>query len=272
MKIIITGSSFGIGRALTEYLLKKGHLVWGIARSNQHELEALYPNKFISSSCDVSDWKQINQTAHKVSAAWTTVNALITCAGIHGELGRAVSIDPIKWEKTVISNLSGTYFSIRAFHPLISSSPNRGKIICFSGGGATKARPQFSAYGAAKTAIVRLVETISLEENNLDINSIAPGSINTRLIDEILRLGPTITGAAEHSAAILQKKEGGQSLTKVIDLIEWLLSESSNGISGKLLSAQWDPWQKLNINKQNLTQSDIYNLRRILPEDRATTF
>jgi len=272
MKIVITGSSSGIGRSLTESLLNQGHQIWGIARTSQLELERLYPENFKSSSCDVSNWEQINHTAIKISSTWTSINALITCAGLHGELGRAVNADPIKWEKSVNSNLSGTYFSIRALYPFISLSPNRGKIICFSGGGATKARPQFSAYAAAKTAIVRLVENIAEEETNLDINSVAPGSINTRLTDEILELGPTVAGEKEYASAVKQKKEGGQSLNMAIGLVEWLLSDVSDGISGKLLSAQWDPWKTLDTYKQTLTQSDIYTLRRILPEDRANSF
>jgi NAD(P)-dependent dehydrogenase (short-subunit alcohol dehydrogenase family) len=253
-----------------ESLLKRGDRVWGIARSEQSAIEKKYPNQFKSSVCDVSNWDQVNEIGHIISNDWRSIDALITCAGVQGEIGRALTADPLKWEKTISANLSGTYFSIRAFHSLISLSPNRGKIICFSGGGATKARANFSAYGSAKTAIVRLVETIAEEEklNNLDINSIAPGSINTRLTDEVLSLGPSVTGAAEYASALQQKKEGGQSLIKAIGLIEWLLSSKSNGVTGKLISAQWDPWDKHPFDTAKLTQSDVYTLRRILPEDR----
>jgi len=270
MKIVITGSSSGIGRALAESLLKRGDHVWGIARTEQSALETLYPEQFRSSICDVSQWDEVNKVALSIAKTWQYSDGLVTCAGVQGEVGRAFEANPLKWEKTVTTNLSGTYFSLRAFNSLISISPNRGKIICFSGGGATKGRVQFSAYAAAKTAIVRLVETIAEEEknSNLDINSIAPGSITTRLTDEVLSLGPVVVGAEEYASALKQKTEGGQFLAKAIGLIEWLLSNQSDGITGKLISAQWDPWDKLYLNPSKLSQSDIYTLRRILPEDR----
>jgi len=66
---------------------------------------------------------------------------------------------------------------------LLARTGARAKVICFSGGGATKPRARFSAYGVAKTGVVRLVETIAEEERDraYDINAIAPGAINTRL-------------------------------------------------------------------------------------------
>jgi len=43
----------------------------------------------------------------------------------------------------------------------------------------------------------------------------------------------------------------------------------SDGITGKLISAQWDPWETLHEHKEDLAKSDIYALRRIVPEDRG---
>ena len=52
-------------------------------------------------------------------------------------------------------------------------------------------------------------------------------------------------------------------------LAVFLASADSDGISGKLLSAQWDPWNELQQHRDELAQSDIYCLRRIVPEDRG---
>jgi 3-oxoacyl-[acyl-carrier protein] reductase len=54
-------------------------------------------------------------------------------------------------------------------------------------------------------------------------------------------------------------------------LIEFLLSPRSDGITGKLISAQWDPWEKLDEFKKDLG-GDIYTLRRIVPKDRGKTW
>jgi NAD(P)-dependent dehydrogenase (short-subunit alcohol dehydrogenase family) len=271
MRIVITGSSSGIGRALAERFLAHGHEVWGLARSDQADMAARHGNAFHATRCDVAEWAQVERAAAEVGAAWPHVDGLVCCAGLQGEIGRAVTADPARWSATVRANLDGTFFAIRAFHPALYRAPRRAKIVCFSGGGASKARPNFSAYGAAKTAIVRLVETIAEEEQGtaLDINAIAPGAVGTRMTDEIVAAGPAAAGETEYQAAVRHKKADGASLERALDLVEWLLSPASDGISGRLISAVWDPWPMLARHRDGLTGSDIYTLRRITPEERG---
>ena len=263
MNIVLTGSSTGIGRALAERLLASGNQVWGLARSDQSDFAALWKGAFLAARCDVADWSQVARVASEVAAAWSSLDGLIACAGLQGEVGRTVAADPLKWDATVRANLEGAFHAIRAFHPLLARSTRRAKIICFSGGGATKARPNFSAYAAAKTAIVRLVETIAEEERGqpLDINAIAPGAIPTRLTDEILALGAGVAGEAEYQAALRNKAQGSGPLDRALRLVEWLLSPASDGISGRLISAPWDHWNDLDPAK--LAGTDRYTLRRV---------
>jgi NAD(P)-dependent dehydrogenase (short-subunit alcohol dehydrogenase family) len=144
-------------------------------------------------------------------------------------------------------------------------------VIAFSGGGSTSPRPNFSAYGASKTGIVRLVETVAEEWRGapMDINAIAPGAIFTRMTEEVLASGPQAAGPAEHERALKQQRDNGPLLEKVLGLVEFLLSERSDGITGKLISAPWDPWPRLPEHREELATSDIYSLRRIVPEDRG---
>ena len=270
MHLVVTGSSSGIGRALAQRLLAHGHTVWGLARTDQSEFAAQHAGRFRSSRCDVGHWPEVQRAAAEIATAWSHVDGLVTCAGILGELGRTLSCDPAKWSATVRANLDGTFHALRAFDGLLTRAPRRAKIVCFSGGGGTKARPRFTAYGAAKTGIVRLVETIAEEERGraLDINAIAPGGINTRMTDEVIARGAEVVGEPEYLAAQQQKASGGAPMSKALDLIEWLLSPASDGISGRLIAAQWDPWPTLDRHAAELAASDIYMLRRIGPEER----
>ncbi len=277
MNIVVTGSSTGIGRALAERLLSRGHYVWGLARSDQSDFAALHAN-FRFSRCDVSDYSAVAAAISELTATWPHVDALVCAAGVQGEIAPALSADPAKWSATVRANLDGTYFPIRALAPLLSAPPlsaSRKKIVCFSGGGATKPRTNFSAYGVAKTGVVRLVETIADESRGqpLDINALAPGAINTRLTDEVLALGPTVVGAAEFAAAQKQKAAtaaaSAATLTRALDCVEWLLSPASDGITGRLIAAPWDPWPTLAQHRDALAASDIFTLRRIIPEERG---
>ena len=270
--LIVTGSSTGIGRALVERLLAHQHHVWGLARSDQSDFAARHP-RFVARRCDVSDWAQVAAVAAEVAGKGSHVDGLITAAGIQGEVGRTLEADPGRWSDTVRANLDGTFHAVRAFGPLLRrDAPGlRAKIVCFSGGGATKPRVNFSAYGVAKTGVVRLVETIAEEERDrpLDINAIAPGAINTRLTDEVIALGPERAGAAEFAAAQKQKATGGASLERALDCVEWLLSPASDGITGRLIAAPWDPWPTLDTRRAELAGSDIFTLRRITPEERG---
>lgn len=270
MKILLTGSSTGIGRALAVRLLERGHEVWGIARGDQHELARLHP-RFRATACDVSQWTAMQAVAREIQRDWQRLDAVVTCAGLQGEIGRTTTADPGRWSATVRTNLEGTFHALRASDPLLDGAAGRAKVICFSGGGATKARPNFSAYGVAKTAIVRLVETIAVEEAGrpLDINAVAPGAIATRLTDEVIASGPALAGEAEFQSALKLKEAGEAPLQKALGLVEWLLSPTSDGISGRLLSAPWDPWPTLDAHRDALARSEIFTLRRILPEDRG---
>lgn len=270
MKILLTGSSSGIGRALAERLLGRGHEVWGVARSAQPAPGA----GFRPLRADVSDWAQMEAARRAVERDTDHLDAVIACAGVQGEIGPALTADPAGWSATVRANLDGTFHTLRAFHPLLARAPRRAKAVCFSGGGATKPRVNFSAYGVAKTGVVRLVETIAEETRGqpFDINAVAPGAINTRLTDEVIAKGPAVAGAAEYAAALKQKETGGSSLTRALDLVEYLLSERSDGITGRLISAPWDPWEALQDHATELGSTDIYTLRRIVPEERGRKF
>jgi 3-oxoacyl-[acyl-carrier protein] reductase len=267
MRIVISGTSSGIGRHLAEQLTASAHEVWGLARTAQSAA-------FATSVCDVADWTQVERVRAAIGQRWAGVDAVICAAAIQGAVGLAMHADPRAWSDTVRVDLDGTYFVIRAFWDLLRRSERRGKVICFSGGGATKARPNFSAYAAAKTGVVRLVETLAQEWRDLpvDINVVAPGAINTAMTSETVRQGPAVVGAPEFAMAQRQLETGGQSIDKACGLVEFLLAEASDGISGRLLSAQWDDWDNLPARAAMLADSDIYQLRRILPEERGAKF
>jgi NAD(P)-dependent dehydrogenase (short-subunit alcohol dehydrogenase family) len=264
MRIVITGTSSGIGRHLAGQLAVQGHEIWGLARSVQEA-------SFATSVCDVANWEQVEKARDAVAQTWPQVDALICAAGIQGAVSPAMQADPRAWSDTVRVNLDGTFFTIRAFWNLLGVGTRRAKIICFSGGGATKARANFSAYAAAKTGIVRLVENLAAEWSGqpVDINAIAPGAINTAMTAETVRLGPTLAGEAEFAAAQRQLASGGQSIEKAQGLVEFLLSEKSHGLTGRLLAAQWDDWAHLGTHTATLAPSEVYQLRRILPEERG---
>lgn len=269
-RAVITGTSSGIGRTLAERLLARGWEVWGLARRPQEDLPG---GGFRQSVCDVAAWETVRETAAEVAREWTAIDALICCAGVQGAVGPAMDLDPDAWCKTVHANLGGTFQSIAAFFPVMMRRSVRGKVLCFSGGGATGPRPNFSAYGVAKAGIVRLVETLAHEWGPAaDINAVAPGALPTRMTQETLALGPAQVGPKEYADAQKIAAQGPEAFEKIGALVEFLLSARSDGITGRLLSAPWDPWSGLAARREELAASDVFTLRRITPEDRGKTW
>lgn len=261
MKILITGVSSGIGLSLARLFQQEE--VWGLSRRPPpKDLRIRF------STCDVAEWRQILEAGDQISTEWGALDALIHCAGTQGIIGAAVDVDPPEWVRTVRENIEGAYFVIRAFLPFLTRTPClRAKVLLFSGGGASYGRPNFSAYACAKTGLVRLVETLAMEWQDLpiDINILAPGSINTRMTHEILQLGPEITGDAEYKRALSQLENGGDSLEKVISMVKFLISSESDGICGRFISAQWDDQNKLLNAIREIDNRDAFRLRRIVP-------
>lgn len=259
MKVAVTGSSRGIGLFLADSLGERGHEVWRIARSAQPAP---------STRCDVSEWSQISACASEVAARWGELDALICCAGIQRPIGPSMEVDPGEWQRNLAVNLNGQFFAIRAFYPLLLRASRRGKILCFSGGGASGPRPFLSAYASAKTAVVRLVETLSAEwaGEPPDINAVAPGAIFTGMTEEILEAGAGLAGTGEIEAAARAPKDNSGPLADLLGLVETLLSERGDGVSGKLVSARWDPWHLLPDTREQWMGPEVYTLRRVVPE------
>jgi NAD(P)-dependent dehydrogenase (short-subunit alcohol dehydrogenase family) len=140
-----------------------------------------------------------------------------------------------------------------------------------SGGGATNPLPGLTAYAASKAAIVRFAESLAHEvrADGIDVNAIAPGVLNTRLLDEVLAAGPGAVPPDFYDRMVKTKAEGGTPLEVGAALAVFLGSAASDGITGRLISAVWDPWASLPDHRDDLDKSDVYTIRRIVPKDRG---
>lgn len=275
---IITGANQGLGRAIAEEFLRAGANVVLCARNKemlqaaQRELTNIAENERQISivDADVSKVEQVERLVDHALSQYGKVDILVNNAGVYGPKGLIEDVDWDDWIYTIEVNLYGPMLLCRALLPHFKAN-RYGKIINLSGGGATAPLPRLSAYAAAKAALVRLTETIAHETLGcgIDVNSVAPGALNTRMLEEVLQAGPTKVGQEFFDRAVKQSKEGGASLQRAAQLCVFLASEESNGITGRLLSAVWDPWEDLPKYVSKLKCSEIYTLRRIVPADRG---
>ena len=273
---VITGASQGLGLEISRAFLREGANVLICARtaadlqSAREKLEMDAPGRVLAETADVSSEPDMKRVLERFSKTSDALDILVCNAGIYGPKGTIDAVDWDAWRRAIDINLLGPVLCCRTFLPLLERS-RRGKIIILSGGGATKPLPGLSAYATSKAAVVRFGETLAEELKNrgIDVNLVAPGALNTRLLDEVLESGPEQVGQAFYEASLRQKQSGGTPLTQGASLCVYLGSEASDGITGKLISAVWDPWEGLSKWRDRLQATDIYTLRRIVPEDRG---
>ncbi len=276
---IITGANQGLGKVCAKAYLEAGaNLV--ICARNEEMLEATYDQLLTSTDSNtqrlnwlVTDVSRVQDVERLIDYALeknTRIDILVNNAGVYGPKGCIEDVDWEEWTRSIEINLYGPILMCRALLPHFKTNKG-GKIINMSGGGATAPLPRLSAYAAAKAALVRLTETMAHETLGcgIDVNAIAPGALNTRLLDEILEAGPNRVGKDFYERSLKQKEDGGASMMKAAELCVYLGSDESDGITGKLISAVWDPWKDLARHLNKLKSSEIYTLRRIVPADRG---
>lgn len=270
---LITGASQGLGREIARHFIQEGARVTLCARDAEQLEKTCFdlnqlepPNHARCKAADVSSESSVAELA----AFAGDVDILVCNAGVLGPKGPAETTDWSDWVRTIEINLYGVLLPIRTYLPLMKDR-RRGKILILSGGGATAPMANLSAYAASKAAVIRFMETLAIEVKDfgIDVNAIAPGAMNTRFLDEALAAGPEKLGSSYFSRLLQQRQSGGVPPEKGASLAVFLASRDSDGITGKLISAQWDPWPTLAVHKQELASTDIYTLRRIVPEDRG---
>ena len=275
---IITGAGQGLGACIAEHYVAAGASVLLCAR-NQDRLQFVRQKlsdglvggqQLLIQQTDVSNPAEVDALVETALATFPKLDILINNAGVYGPMGPLDEADWTEWVQAIHINLIGSVYVCRAVVPHFKGR-RYGKIVNLSGGGATGPLPRFSAYAASKAAIVRFTESLALEvkEFNIDVNAIAPGALATRLMDQVIEAGPDKVGSAFHERMTQIKKQGGTPLAKAAALAVYLGSAASDGISGKLISAVWDPWPILHEHKEDLDESDIYTLRRIIPKERG---
>jgi NAD(P)-dependent dehydrogenase (short-subunit alcohol dehydrogenase family) len=275
---IVTGANQGLGRAIAEHYVRAGASVLLTARDErllmdvQRQLQPLARGgqKVLIQKSDVSDRASCEQVVRRAQSELPGFQILVNNAGVYGPKGPIEEVNWDEWVKAIEINLLGTVFMCRLVVPLFKSR-GYGKIINLSGGGATNPLPRISAYAASKAAVVRMTDTLAeeLKDWKIDVNAIAPGALNTRLLDEVLAAGPEKVGKAFYERSIKQQEQGGAPLEKGAELAVFLASKESDGITGRLISAVWDGWKDFPARREQIAKSDVFTIRRIVPKDRG---
>jgi len=264
--VLITGAGRGIGKRLALGFAAEGAKVGLLARSQAEielarlEIEQADGGAALCLRADVRDADALAKAADRMREEFGGVDVLIAAAAVQGPIGPFLSNPPKAWNEAVEINLIGAANACRVVLPLMIEKRS-GKILLLSGGGSAYARPNFTAYGTSKTAVVRFGETLAEEvrDHNVQVNIIAPGAAYSHMTDEILNAGDGLAGRKEIEDAEKVRVTGGVPAERQIALALFLASERSNHISGKLIHVN-DDWKKF---EQENMKPELFTLRRV---------
>ncbi|HVB99471.1 MAG TPA: SDR family oxidoreductase [Candidatus Dormibacteraeota bacterium] len=280
---IITGAGRGLGQHVAQAFAREGASVVLCARSESELSQAAEAIRRSGHSCltvkgDIGDPKAVDALVQAALSAYGKIDVLVNNAAIQGPIGPLAESDELEWTQTIQTNLLGTFHCIRRVLPHMIAA-RKGKIINLSGGGATAARPNFSAYAVSKAAIVRLTETLAEEVAffNVQVNAIAPGILPTKMLKEIIAAGQR-AGEVEIEGALSAQNPAPASFAKATALAIFLASDGSGGLTGKLLSAQhdgWETWDQEQIDRLmrqpwlTLRRLDEFTLGKLIDHDKT---
>jgi len=219
--IVVTGASKGLGRAICERLIEKGHSVLGLARN----VEGL---PFNALSCDVSSYDEVKTVAQRLRKDAVRIEGLINAAGI-ASMNLAVTTPPTVTQKLINTNLLGTIYCCQLLAPLMLRNKS-GSIINFSTIAVALGLKGESVYAASKAGVEGFTRAFAREVADFDVkvNCIAPGPIDTDLLKGIT----TVQIEKITSQQIIPKKF---TPSAVADLVELLLDPRNTSLSGQVL-------------------------------------
>jgi 3-oxoacyl-[acyl-carrier protein] reductase len=264
-RVLITGGSMGIGAAIAGHLAATGHRVLVAARGREAAeatVAALPGDGHEVLELDVAEAAGWDRVAERLSADGG-LHGLVAAAGVLGPIGPIDAIDPADFSRTLAINVSGTALALARTAPLLER--HGGGAVTLSGGGATGPLVRYDAYAASKAAVVRLTENVArdLAPRGVRVNAIAPGFVATRMHQDTLAAGPDAAGASYFEKTEQQLESGGADPQDAAELSAFLLSDAARGVTGRLLSAQWDPWREPTFQERLRTEPDLATLRRI---------
>ncbi|MBW4690567.1 MAG: SDR family oxidoreductase [Lyngbya sp. HA4199-MV5] len=238
---VITGAGSGLGRAAALLLAQEGAIIATIDRTPEDSQETINKvqqngGKGLVTIADIGQPDQVQQAFHKISETFGRIDIVFANAGINGVWAPIEELTPEEWDKTLDTNLKGTFLTVKYATPhlkrqggsvVITSSVNGTRI--FSNTGAT-------AYATSKAAQVAFTKMVALElaEHRIRVNVICPGAIETSIDENTNRRNlEAIQEPVEFPEGRIPLTDGKPGTSEqVAQLVLFLACDASSHISG----------------------------------------
>ena len=228
-RVVITGASRGLGRALASRIAAEGARLALCARSSDDlkrvELEiSLQGAPPIAMTCDIADPLQVERFAECVLEEFGSVDVLINNAAILGPRIDLSEWTIPTWHRVIDVNVNGLFTVTHAFLPSMIRQRS-GSIINVSSSVGKKGRQRWGAYAASKFALEGFTQTLADEVKavGVRVNSVNPGPIDTEM---------------RHAAYPEEERSKLKSPGEILEVFIFLASDQSRGSSGQYFDAQ----------------------------------
>jgi NAD(P)-dependent dehydrogenase (short-subunit alcohol dehydrogenase family) len=227
---VVTGGAQGIGRAVTERLLRSGAAVaiWDVdqtlAQKAAQEMGAL--GRVIAVQADVTQWSSIEAAAAQTVAALGGIDLLVNNAGIAGPNAPVDAYPLDAWQQVIAIDLTGVFHCCRAVVPHMKAQ-GYGRIVNVASIAGKEGNPNASAYSAAKAGVIALTKSLGKELAGSDIavNCITPAAAKTAIFDQMTQT---------HIDYMLSKIPRGRfvAVEEIAAMVAWLLSAENSFTTG----------------------------------------
>lgn len=237
---VVTGAGQGIGQAIAQTLIAKGHRVFGLGRTLE-KLKAtaalLPPETFSFEDCDLTSLETTNSSVLKIRQ-WLKdqklpLLGLVNNAGVYDRVSFNDSDDEL-WQRQFDNNLLSAVRLTRLLQPdLASSAPS--SVLNISSTLGIRPIKDTSAYSAIKAAMINWTQTLALEwaPVKIRVNVIAPGLTDTPIHAFHSKPESDSERKFAHGAQPLGRMGTAEDIALAA---AFLLSEDSKWTTGSILS------------------------------------
>jgi NAD(P)-dependent dehydrogenase (short-subunit alcohol dehydrogenase family) len=238
---LVTGAGSGIGKAAALRFAQEGALVGALShtedeiRAVAREIEGA-GGKAIPLVADVADEGQMRQAVAQLAQAYGRLDIVFANAGINGVWAPIDEIQPEEWDRTINTNLRGTYLTLHYAVPHLKKAGGSIVITASINGSRTFTSAGATAYSATKAAQVAMAQMLAVElaKHRIRVNVVCPGRIGTEISENTTKRNTQEAEVpAEYPAGPipLTGEEAGTS-EEVAELVLFLASDRSRHISG----------------------------------------
>lgn len=226
-KILVIGSSGGIGNEVAKMLSKQKIRVFGTYFQHPENLENLRSySTFTALYLDIRKTQTIEKLKDQISSE---LFAIVNCSGIVDFEGDNIKNNINTWQDTIATNLSGNYYIAEIFKETIEEN---GRFIMISSTDALFGGAVTAAYAASKAGVNSLTKSLALsyQDKKIRVNSISPGWVETSMakIDD---------GDFLKKAAKINPLKSNAQPKDIANIIAFLLSDESAYINGQNIIA-----------------------------------